>query len=590
MEQYLSPDLKRRFEKRFSRLYGKKHTERCVKRLRMLFGRYGLGLNGHQKKAHYDWTEEDAIMITYGDMIYHDDQKKLNSLIIFLKEYVQNAISTVHVLPFFPYSSDEGFSVIDYRKVRQDLGDWNTIQTLTANYRVMADLVINHASKESSWFRDFTNGVAPGRDYFITMDPDTDLSQVTRPRSSPLLHEYETRFGKKHVWTTFSEDQVDLNFSNPDVFFEFLDILIYYISRGIRVIRLDAIAYLWKKVGTSCIHLPETHEVVKLIRDVVDLIAPGVNIITETNVPHEENISYFGNGDEAHMVYQFSLPPLLLHAILFEDASYLTEWASGLSSLPEKCTYFNFTASHDGIGVRPLEGIIPDEEIHSLADSIKEKGGYVSYKKNSDGSESPYELNITYLDAFRDEGDETPEDPREAEATDKQMKQFLCSQLVMLSMKGVPGIYFHNLVGTHNNEKGVQEEGHNRAISRYRWQFKDLIERVENPESSSYQIFNSYKKILQRRSQYKSFHPFGGQNIYDLHPQLFTVHRTSPHRDESVFVVANVSGSDVKLELADLHTPLDPQGEYFDIMQDQKVKLDGSLELKPWQVVWLKLF
>ena len=588
MDQSLAPDFRKRFEPHFRKLFGD-DVERCLKRLKMLIGRYGLAdLANH--KDEYNWTHEDAILITYADMIYYKDQKKLNSLTIFLKEYIQNAISTVHLLPFFPYSSDEGFSVIDYRKVREDLGDWNTVQTLTVNYRLMADLVINHTSSESEWFQDFVYGIAPGRDYFITVDPDADLTEVVRPRSSPLLQKVQTRYGDEYVWNTFSEDQIDLDFSNPDVLFEFLDILMFYISKGVEVIRLDAIAYLWKKTGTSCIHLPETHEVVKLIRELVDLIAPGVTIITETNVPHEENISYFGNGDEAHMVYQFSLPPLLLHAILFEDATYLTEWASTLGSLPEGCTYFNFTASHDGIGVRPLEGLIPGEQMEELAGSIKEKGGFVSYKANSDGSESPYELNITYLDAFKEPGSANPEDPLEAEVSEKQYRQFMCSQIVMLSLKGVPGIYFHNLTGTQNDLYGVQQSGEKRAINRYRWHFKDLIDRIENPETSQHTIFKRYKQILELRAEHSAFHPFGSQNIFNLHEKCFALHRRAPENQESVFVVANVSGQAVSIDLEQHHTPIEPKGTYLELLSNEELKLKGGLELNPWQVIWLKLF
>jgi len=121
-----------------------------------------------------------------------------------------------------------------------------------------------------------------------------------------------------------------------------------------RIARLDAVAFLWKELGTNCLHLPETHELVKLFRDVCEIVAPRAIILTETNVPHAENVSYFGQGDEAHMVYQFSLPPLLLHAFITGNGQYLTHWASGLEPPPAGCTFFNFTASHDGVGVRPF--------------------------------------------------------------------------------------------------------------------------------------------------------------------------------------------------------------------------------------------
>jgi len=284
-----------------------------------------------------------------------EGEAPLETLRSFMMQRVGKTITGIHILPFFPYTSDDGFSVQNYHEVREDLGGWMHIRRLAREYRVMGDVVINHVSAQSNWFRDFKKGIAPARDYFHVTEPSPALDQVTRPRNLPLLTPVKTPMGPVHVWTTFSPDQIDLNFANPDVLFEFLDIILLYISQGVSVLRLDAIAYLWKRVGTNCIHLPETHEVVKLIRNVLDLLAPHVTIITETNVPHAENVSYFGTGDEAHMVYQFSLPPLLLHALLRGNARWLTQWAAGLQPAPDGCAYFNFTSSHDGVGVRPLE-------------------------------------------------------------------------------------------------------------------------------------------------------------------------------------------------------------------------------------------
>ena len=405
------------------------------------------------------WTHEDCILITYGDMVQPEPGEpvsKLDKLHYFLKKHVYGLITSVHLLPFFPSTSDDGFSVVDYKRVDDRLGGWNDIEKISEDFRVMADLVINHTSRHSDWFQAFLNRTPPYSDYFIEVQAGSDLQNVTRPRSSPLLTPVHTANGEKFVWTTFSDDQIDVDFSNPRVLYEFLDIFFFYLSKGIKVIRLDAVAYIWKQKNTSCIHLPETHEIVKLFRTLADYYAPDVTLITETNVPHKENISYFGDGDEAHMVYQFSLPPLLLHAILNEDASHLTKWAASMNSLPEKCTFFNFTSSHDGIGVRPLEGLVPDEEFEELIEGVKKRGGFVSYKQNPDGTNSPYELNITYFDAFASlDG-----------SNSLQERRYMCSQIIAMSLMGVPGIYFHNLTATRNNLKGVSITGRYRSINR----------------------------------------------------------------------------------------------------------------------------
>lgn len=602
MHRFFSPDLKKHYKKRLIKLYGKDRAEDLTLRLLYLLGRYGVGI---EESPELEWNEQDAFLITYGDSIINNERNKLATLCLFLNEYVKDAISTIHILPFFPYSSDDGFSVIDYRQVREDLGDWGMIRHMArgvsqqktdgydmeepwiarelvrTDYSIMADLVVNHVSRKSSWFRDFVNGVAPARDYFIEVDPDTDLSHVTRPRSTPLLTEVPTQRGAKHLWTTFSDDQIDLDFSNPDVLFEFLDILLFYISQGVSVIRLDAIAYLWKEIGTSCIHLEETHEVVRLMRDIVDTVAPHVTLITETNVPHKENISYFGDGDEAHMVYQFSLPPLLLHAIQTGNATYLTDWAEHLDDPPEGCHYFNFTASHDGIGVRPLEGLVPDDEFDKLVEGVEERGGYVSYKSNPDGSESPYELNITYFDAFSD--------PESEAVTDKQIQRYLCSQNIMMSLKGIPAVYIHSLIGTRNDSEAVEREGYKRAINRTQWRFEDLKERLDDADDHMHRVNKAYIGLLNRRKQQKAFHPDGAQHVFDLGKPFFAFQRVAPDVSQSLFVVANVTGQQQTLNLETQNSPLEADESYHDLLSDKKRARDGKLELEPWEVVWLEM-
>jgi len=399
-------------KKRLAFLYGHEHVDELSERLYMLIGRYGLQAYGGERGT-YDippWDEKDAVLITYGDMISKKGESPLVSLKRFCDMRLSGAINTVHLLPFFPYSSDGGFSVIDYR--------------------------VNHCSASSKWFDQYIQGVYPYKNYFIEEDPnDERLSMVTRPRPWPLLTKVDTSEGEKHVWTTFSEDQIDLNFACPDVLFEFLDVLLGYVAKGARIIRLDAVAFLWKEVGTDCIHLEQTHQVVKLMREVLKTVSPETILLTETNVPHDENISYFGKGDEAHMVYNFALPPLLLHALLSEDSQYIQDWAHNLPPLPAGCSFFNFTASHDGIGVRALSGLVPDDQLDWIIKKVEERGGLVSYRSMPDGSKKPYELNITYRDAMD-------------EPTDQELgvRRFLCSQAIMLGLKGIPGIYFQSII------------------------------------------------------------------------------------------------------------------------------------------------
>ena len=543
----------------------------------MAINRYGVAAEGRMPDGR--WDQRDAVLITYGDMICAPNELPLVSLRRFLSERLKGAVSTVHILPFFPYSSDDGFSVIDYRRVSEELGRWEEIQAIAGEFKLMTDLVLNHVSRQSAWFKDYVSGIMPARHYFIEMDPNTDLSTVVRPRTTPLLTPTATRDGPRHVWTTFSEDQIDLNFANPDVLFEFLDLLLFHISKGARVIRLDAIAYLWKKLDTPCIHLPEAHEVVKLFRDVLDMVAPDVILITETNVPHEENMSYFGEGDEADMIYQFSLPPLLLHALQTGNARHLTRWAADLPALPPGYTYFNFTASHDGIGVRPLEGIIPEGEFRTLVEGIGRRGGHVSTKKNSDGTESPYELNITYFDALAD-----PEQP------DPQMHiaRFLCSQAIPLALKGIPAIYLHSLTATPNDHEGVERTGRARSINRKRWDAKTLGDLLADRESVTARVFQEYVKRLRVRAEHPAFHPDGDQQVLDVGDRVFAVRRTAPDQSEAIVAVHNVTSRPVALAIDDRFPCLSKAAKWKSVMNGRvRGKTGRKLTLAPYQVCWL---
>ncbi len=548
-----------------------------MNRMAMLLGRYGLGMEtvGETKKL----DQRDVVLITYGDTINKAGEKPLATLRRFLVNRLQHVVSTVHILPFFPYSSDDGFSIINYRKVSVKLGGWHDIELIGQEFSLMVDLVLNHVSRQSEWFGDYVSSIAPARNYFIESDPNWDLSAVVRPRNGPLLIQVETRHGSRHLWTTFSDDQIDLNFANPDVLFEFLDILLFYIYKGARVIRLDAIAYLWKQPGTSCIHLPQTHEVVKLLRDVMEIVSPDVQLVTETNVPHNENIRYFGSGDESHMVYQFTLGPLLLHALQKGRANYLTTWAKSLRDPPTGCTFLNFTASHDGIGIRPLEGILSDQEIQTMQTETIRRGGYVSTMSNSDGSEKPYELNITYLDGLADPDNNDPE---------LHAARFLCSQAVVLAMKGIPAIYFHSLVGTRNDQKAVELTNRPRSINRYKWQQRQLNRLLADETSMSARIFNEYLKLLRVRRRHTAFHPEAGQEILEIGDELFALKRTSVDQRETILAVHNFTDRDISLSPDDNHLGCLMCHTWHDLLSNAEYTNSEPLEMTPYQVMWLR--
>ncbi|MFP4260896.1 MAG: sugar phosphorylase [Opitutales bacterium] len=576
MIKTVSREELRIIRKRFERLYGGQ-AERLLERFVMVIGRYGVGVDAPRDTGRSArWDERDSILITYADTISDPGRgTPLAAISQFSKKHLKGAIRCIHLLPFFPWSSDDGFSVIDYRKVDPACGSWRDVQSLGDDFDLMFDLVLNHCSAQSSWFKDFVAGIEPARHYFLPMDPDRDYSGVVRPRTTPLLTKTRTRDGEAHVWTTFSPDQVDLNWQNPEVFFEFLDILFLYLSKGMRIVRLDAVAFLWKTLGTNCLHLPETHEMVKLFRDVCAIVAPRAVILTETNVPHEENISYFGRGDEAHMVYQFSLPPLLLHAFTTGDGTYLTDWARSLEPPPEGCTFFNFTASHDGVGVRPVEGILPNDERDKLVQHVASAGGRVSWRTMPDGSKQPYELNVTYYSALAI-----------ADNVKLGAARFLCSQALALSLRGVPGIYIQSLFATENFEAGVEATGQNRTINRKKWLLSELGAHLKSGVGKL--VFSRFLRMLRRRTEHPAFHPDAPQEVFKVNPGLFVHKRTSLDGEESIYCIFNLSAKEKHLKTLCPDPDFETAENFFDILRAREYAAGSrGFSVKPYQALWL---
>lgn len=556
---------------RIHRLYPPEVASRTVDSVIDLVFKYKQRI----KSSYYRLSEDDVILITYGDQVTRSHEPSLYTLREFLDTNLKGILNSVHILPFYPSSSDGGFSIVNYNAVDPQMGSWREIEAIGGSYRLMVDAVINHASQFSDWFTAFLSGDEYFKDFFIDVDPATDLSAVVRPRTSPLLSEFIDDSGRiHHIWTTFSRDQVDLNYKNHRVLRNVLDSLFYYIEKGATLIRLDAIAFVWKEIGTECVHLHQTHELIQLMREVLHEVAPEVIIITETNVPHEENISYFGSGDdEAQMVYNFALPPLLVHSVQTGDTSTLVKWAQTLTLPSDKVCFFNFTASHDGIGLRPVKGILTDTEVENVVQRVIDHGGLVSYRTESDGSETPYELNCSYIDALSH--------PKEDDNV--RIKRMLLAQATALIMPGVPGIYFHSLVGARNYHDGVKHTGVNRDINREKFHVEWLQNQINSEATLPNRIFGSYKQLISIRKNEKSFNPFGDFKFFDFHPSLFVVKRSAPDSSGYVLVVHNFTDTDIMVDLPD-----ELVNDYRELLTNDTIDAGMTLTLQPYQMMWLK--
>jgi sucrose phosphorylase len=531
------------------------------------------------------WDESDIIMITYGDSVVENtegvefgfSQKPLKTLRRFINEYCDSIISHVHILPYFPYSSDDGFSIIDYSIVNQSLGDWDDIEAISKEYGLMTDVVINHCSARSKWFENFSQQDGIGNDYFFTASPDDDLSMVVRPRTSDLLKEVDTPNGLKHVWCTFSHDQVDFDFRNPKVLIAFVDIIRLYLNKGTTVFRLDAIAFLWKVPGSQSINLAETHEVVRLLRTLIEHTAPDTIIITETNIPNRENLTYFGNANEAHAIYNFSLPPLLINTLVTGDCSYLKSWMMSMPPAQNGTTYFNFIASHDGIGLRPAEGLLNDQEIKDLAACMQKFGGKVSWRQTENGQQKPYEINIALIDALKGS----------TKGSDQyQLPRFICAHAIMLGLEGIPGIYIHSLLGTSNDEDKVKNTGQNRGINRHRWDFDKLVDALSTTQSTHAKVLSALSMLIRIRRSQPAFHPNATQFTLQLGKKIFGYWRQSIDRTQSVFCLSNITDEIQEVRLSDIN--LIENHLWYDLIAAAPITpATDQLLLDPYQTIWI---
>ncbi|MEO0423325.1 MAG: sugar phosphorylase [Pseudomonadota bacterium] len=524
------------------------------------------------------WDERDAIIITYGNSVTREGEAPLQTLRRFLNDHLSDAVSGVHILPFFPYSSDDGFAVINYLQVNDALGDWEDIREIAEEFDLMADLVINHASARSGWFENFKKRIDPGLNYFVEVDPDSDVSMVVRPRPSPLLQTVQTLDGERTVWCTFGPDQVDLNFANPQVLWEFVNILGRYLDVGVRTLRMDAVAFLWKEIGTPCIHLRRTHEIIKLLRTLAEFRRPDVLVITETNVPNRDNLTYFGNANEAHAIYNFSLPPLLVHTMLSGNCRHLKTWMMSMPPAQHGTTYLNFIASHDGIGLRPAEGLLSDEELASMIDALRAYGAEVSMRAGPDGALKPYEVNISLIDAMAGTA---------AGQRDRwQFERFICMHLMMLGLEGIPAIYVHSFLATPNDHDLFARSGRARSINRHQWPEEELSEQLADETSLHARVLRELSRSLAIRRRQPAFHPNATQFTLHLGLELFAYFRQSTDRSQSIFCVYNVTDRPQVLSLADVN--LISTDQWIDLLSGTQVTaLAGEMTLAPYQGIWL---
>jgi len=529
--------------------------------------------NQNYSKKKLTISEKTSLVICYGDNINSNQKSSIQVFQNFFKKNLNKYFDAIHFLPFYPSSSDSGFAVKDHYKIEKRIGKWSDIKKISKSNHVMADIVINHSSARGLWFKNFLKKKRPGKDYFLTINSKFNTSKVVRPRDHKLLKKIDIFKKSDYLWRTFSADQIDLDFNNPSVLLRFIKIMIHLVNNGVTIFRLDAIAYLWKKNGTNCINLRQTHEIVKIFRLITNLLNVETIIITETNLPEKENLSYFGKNDEANWIYNFSLPPLLIHAFLFENSSYLNKWSKNLPNAKFQNSYLNFIASHDGIGMRPTEGILNKRSLNNFLKRLKKNGSKFSYRKVQNKSRKVYEANITVFDALK----KSDFDPNGKFF----LERYVAAHAIMISFEGIPAVYFNSLFGKANDEAKYVITGNNRDVNRYKWNHKNITKKLSEKASKQSIFYQSLGKLLEIKRKQKAFHPNAKRLNINLGPKLFCFKRISLDKKQSIISITNCSS-------VNQYPRLDQKYCKWKNIIDPKIKsLNKSLKLKPFETMWL---
>jgi glycosidase len=565
-----------------SRLYPHDVAETTCGHLAEMISAYAAP---RRSNAPREFDESSIWVIAYPDHITEPGKAPLESLRELLLTKLGGTATGVHLLPFFLSTSDGGFAVADHLAVEPRLGGWNDVRALGRHFQLMIDGVFNHVSAKSRWFEAWRRREPAFADFFLELPPEADLTSVMRTRSTLVATPVLTATGWRRVWTTFGADQVDLNYANPEVLLRVTSILLEYARLGARVVRLDAVGFLWKRLGSPCLHLPETHELVRLWRTVLELAAPDTALLTETRGPHEQNVAYFGRGcDEANLVYQFELPPLVLDAFVSQDATTLQRWLNDGHARPPclQASWFNVLSTHDGIGMRPTEGLLSSQQVNRLIERTEAVGGEVTSVLNPDGSSFVFELNVSYFDALTN--------PSCLESQALQITRFVTAHALQLALPGVPAIYLNALLGGRNWREGIRRTGQVRAINRQKHDRQLLEAELQRPGSLRYEVLCQLTRLCRARRVEPAFHPRGAIIPVQTGRHVCAFVRVAPDRTSQVLCVHSVSNQAQHVVLGPEDGVM-AQGRLVDLITAEEYATDDGrvrLTLEPFGCRWVR--
>ncbi len=529
------------------------------------------------RERDHNWflSQQWVAMALYSDG-FAEDLRDLKRRAHYFQELGVNMVHIMPILKCPPNDNDGGYAVSDFRAVDSRVGTLEDLDQLVLEFRrrgvlVALDVVLNHTSNEHQWARKARQGEARYQDYYYTFEDRKipDMFEETMPEifpeTSPGNFTWDEEMGR-WVMTVFNDFQWDLNYSNPAVFTEMLDIILYWANHGADVIRLDAVAFLWKKIGSTCQNEREAHLILQLLKDCCQVTAPGVLFIAEAIVAPVEIIKYFGEdaviAKECEIAYNATFMALMWDSVATKNAKLLKQ---GLKSLPDKldrATWLNYIRCHDDIGLGfddqdvRLVGYDPKAHRQFLIDYYTGVYGDSPAKglpfgrnnKTGDARISGSLASLVGLESAIQAGD--------PESIEHSVSQILLLHSLILSFGGIPLIYYGDEIGTINDCRFLEDQS---KANDTRWAHRpkidwDRAERRNLPETVEYRIFSSLKKMIAVRKEIPAFADFNNRELLEVsNDHLFVFSRFDyTSTSGSVYVVANFDTSPQYLDLGEL--------------------------------------
>ncbi len=516
------------------------------------------------REKNYNWflSQKWVGMALYCDR-FADDLKGLREKLPYLQELGVNLLHVMPVLDCPPEHSDGGYAVRDFCKVDSRFGSNEDLEALASTLKrrdmlLVLDVVVNHTSDEHEWAKRARQGEKKYQEYFYIFDnreiPDIYEKSMPEifPRNAPGNFTWDEEMGK-WVMTVFNNYQWDLNYHNPAVLIEMIDIILFWANKGADILRLDAVAFLWKKIGSQCQNEHEAHLILQLMKDCCQVTAPGVLFIAEAIVSPGEIAKYFGedaiNAKECEIAYNASLMALLWDAVATKNTKLLRRGAMSLPLKLERATWLNYVRCHDDIGLG-----FDDEDVRQAGyDPVLHRRFLVDYftgvfpssparglafgenPKTGDSRFSGSLASLVGLESALENQDEA--------AIDNAIKTILLLHSIILSFGGLPLLYYGDAIGMLNSleylaDPTKREDNRWMHRSRFDWTKAEKRHKTGTVEN---RIFCALKKMIALRKETPEFSDFDNREWLQIDNDNLLIFSRSDtqHTDNRVLVIAN---------------------------------------------------